>query len=374
MLFIAVGVSVGYSLLFTQMTPVPPPPTALYKDSNQPISVRVADLLSQMTLEEKIGQMALVEKNSVGVLTDIATYHLGALLSGSGAKPPENTPAGWSTMIADYQQAALSTRLGIPLLYGVDAIHGHAHVPTATVFPHAIGLGAANDPQLVEAVAAATAKELFATGVNWSYSPNLDQPADIRWGRVYEAFSDDPLIVATLGAAYVRGLQTPPIATEAGVYILATPKHYLGLGSMAWGSSQNKNFSIDQGVTPPDMEALRLRYVPPFQAAVEAGALSIMVGLNTWGDARTVVQKELLTDVLKDEVGFNGFLVSDWYGVYEGRSNRFLATIEAVNAGVDMVMLPFDYVSFARHMQWALRLGLFSEARIDDAVGRTLFA
>ena len=356
---------------YNETTMTTPPANPLYLDETQPIEARVADLLSYMSLEEKIGQMTLVEKNSLKQGSDIAKYHLGGLLSGAGAKPEEKTFSGWKEMIDGYQAEASGTRLGIPLLYGADAIHGHAHVPGATVFPHAIGLGAAGSSELVEAVAEATAVELAATGVNWSYSPNLDVPQDIRWGRVYEAFSDDPALVSALGAAYVQGLQS---LTKENVFVLATPKHYLGLGSMQWNSSLNKNFKIDQGVTPSNETALRNVYLPPFKAAVDAGALSVMVGLNTWGDKRMVLQKGLLTDVLKGELGFKGFLVSDWYGVHEGRVNTFFATVQAVNAGVDMVMLPFDYEQFARHMKWANRLGLISDARIDDAVSRILYA
>lgn len=356
----------------TTMQPLPTNP--LYTNPSQPIEVRVADLLSYMTQAEKIGQMTLVEKNSVTQLDDIAQYHIGALLSGAGAKPEDNTPAGWKAMIDKYQLAAQATRLSIPLLYGVDAIHGHAHAPGATIFPHAIGLGAAGNPDLVERIARATAAELRATGVNWSYSPNLDQPQDIRWGRVYEAFSDDAELVSVLGAAYIRGLQEQEDETNSAINVLATPKHYLGLGAMGWETSLNANFKIDQGVTPADEELLYTKYLPPYAAAVEAGALSIMVGLNTWGDARMVLQKELLTDVLKGELGFTGFLVSDWYGVHEGRSNTFWATVQAINAGVDMVMLPFDYKTFAQHVTWANRLGLISDERIDDAVSRILYA
>jgi beta-glucosidase len=349
-----------------------PPVDALYLDGTQPIEARVADLLSYMTLEEKIGQMTLIEKNSVLSPSDIAEYHLGGLLSGAGSKPLDNTAAGWRKMTLEYQVEARQSRLGIPLLYGADAVHGHAHVPNATIFPHAIGLGAANNEELVKAIAEATAKELDATGVNWSFSPNLDQPQDIRWGRVYEAFSDNPEIVSKLGVAYLNGLQVSPHSEN--IFVLATPKHYLGLGGMGWGTSLNQNFKIDQGVTPLDETLLRTVYLPPFKEAVDAGALSMMVGLNTWGDKRSAFQKELLTTLLKEELGYKGFLVSDWYGVHEGRKNRFWATTEAVNAGVDMVMLPFDYVEFSKHMKWANRLGLISDARIDDAVGRILYA
>ncbi len=350
---------------------VTPPSNAMYLDNTKPIEVRVANLLSYMTLEEKVGQMTLVEKNSVKTLSDISSYNFGGLLSGSGAKPEINTVAGWREMILSYQAEAQNSRLAIPLFYGVDAVHGHAHVPGLTVFPHAIGLGATDNPQLVEAVAKATAEELSLTGVNWSFSPNLDQPQDMRWGRVYETFSDDPLLVSKLGSAYIRGLQDK---NDSKVPVLATVKHYVGLGGMQWNTSLNKNFKIDQGVTPADEATLWTVYLPPFAEAIDNGALSVMAGLNTWGDKRLVLQKYLLTDVLKEELNFKGFVVSDWYGVYEGRKNLFLATVQAVNAGVDMVMLPFDYQSFLTNMKWANRLGLISDARIDEAVGRILYA
>ncbi len=355
----------------TEKRNITPPENAIYRDSTQPIEARVSDLLSYMTLEEKIGQMSLVEKNSVKELGHISVFGLGGLLSGSGAKPQSNTATGWKEMIDTYQNEAVRSRLGIPLLYGSDAIHGHGHVAEMTVFPHMIGLGATRNPDLVQEIGEATANDMLATGVNWNFSPNLDQPEDIRWGRTYEAFSDDPVLVSELGVAYIKGLQT---RTPSDVFVLATPKHYLGLGSMRWGTSLNENFKIDQGVTPLDENVLRERYLPPFSDAVESGALSVMVGLNTMGDKRMVLQKQLLTDVLKGELGFKGFAVSDWYGVHEGRQNNFLATVQAVNAGVDMVMLPFDYIEFARHMKWAHRLGLISEDRIDDAVGRILYA
>jgi len=351
-----------------------PPENALYRDPTQPIETRVANLLSYMTIEEKIGQMALVEKNSIKETSDIATYYLGGLLSGSGSKPKENTVEGWKKMVDGYQEEAERSWLGIPLLYGADAIHGHAHVPGMIVFPHMVGLGATNNPELVKDVAEATAEDLIRTGVNWNFSPNLDLPQDIRWGRTYEAFGDDPLLVSKLGVAYIEGLQRNITTKDMGVGVLATPKHYLGLGGMKWGSSLNKNFKIDQGVTPRDEKLLRGTYLPPFEQAVRAGALSIMVGLNSWGDVRMVLQKELLTDILKQELEFKGFVVSDWYGVHEGRLNNFLATVEAVNAGVDMVMLPFDYQTFLRHMKWANQLGLISDERIDDAVTRILYA
>lgn len=345
-----------------------------YLDAKIPTETRVANLLSYMTLEEKIGQMTLIEKNSIKELSDIKYFALGALLSGSGAKPEDNTAAGWKKMIDEYQAVAVKSRLGIPLLYGSDAIHGHAHVLGSTIFPHMIGLGAAGNPELVKKVASATADEMTATGVNWNFAPNLDTPQDIRWGRVYETFSDDPVLVSKLGAAYIQGLQSYHGKSGESIQVLATPKHFVGLGGMSWGTSLNKNFKIDQGVSTADETLLNEVYLPPFIAAIDAGALSIMVGLNTWDEERTVRQKHLLTGVLKNKLGFKGFLVSDWYGVHEGTRNTFFATIAAINSGVDMVMLPFEYEKFARHMKWANRLGLISKERIDDAVSRILYA
>ncbi len=373
-----VVVSVGFFLIMffdlfsSKSEAVNPSEDALYLDSSQSIEARVVDLLSYMTLEEKIGQMALVEQNSLEALEDVSGYKLGALLSGSGSKPEVNTPAGWKDMIDAYQAQARSTRLGIPLLYGSDAIHGHAHVPGATVFPHAIGLGAGNNPKLVKAIAQATRDDLLLTGVNWNYAPNLDQPRDIRWGRVYEAYSDDPELVSKLGVAYVEGLQESP--EENKISVLATLKHYIGVGSMAWGSSYNKDYKIDQGKVEPNEDLLYSHYLPPYKEGIDAGALSVMIGLNSWGDKKMVLEDRLLKDVLKDELGFKGFTVSDWYGVHEGRRNIFWATVTAINSGVDMLMLPFDYQKFTRHLKIANRLGLVSDERIDDAVGRILYA
>ena len=371
LMVLAITLSVYLSMsLFNRTTPVPMPHNPLYLDKNLSAEDRINNLLSYMTLEEKVGQMALVEKNSIGDERDVARYGLGGLLSGAGAKPEVNTADGWKEMTARFQAAAKGSRLGIPLLYGSDAIHGHGHVPGATVFPHAIALGAAGDAALVEKVAQATAEEVSATGVNWNYAPNLDLPTDIRWGRVYEAFSNDPALTASLGAAYVRGSQN-----SQNSMVLTTPKHFVGLGSMGWGTSKNKNFHIDQGVTPVNEMLLKDVYLPPFKASIDAGALSIMVGLNTWGEKDTLITSHyLLTDVLKSQLGFKGFLVSDWYGVYERQRINFFAMTKAINAGTDMVMLPFDYKMFTRDMVWANRLGFVSTERIDDAVRRILRA
>ena len=351
------------------------PENPAFRNASLETEVRINDLLSHMTLEEKIGQMALIEKNSLEDINDIPLYGLGALLSGFGGKPENNTKEGWKRMVNDYIAVSKTNRLGIPLFYGVDAVHGHSNVPGATVFPHAIALGASGNVELVQAVARATAEELVATGVRWSFSPNLDLPRDIRWGRTYEAFSDDPNLVASLGTAYVNGLQSGVAEDDSSdIFVLSTLKHYIGLGSMAWGSASNVNFKIDQGTTGSNEEALRGEYLPPFKDAVDAGVQSVMVGLNSWGDTKLSASKYLITDVLKGELGFNGFVVSDWYSVYEIPGSDYASAVIAINAGVDMVMLPYDYKTFIKNVTRAVRTGDIPEDRIDDSVRRILRA
>jgi beta-glucosidase len=346
----------------------------LYTQSEFATDVRVQDLLSYMTLDEKIGQMALVEKNSVAKLEDVRTYGLGGMLSGFGGKPDDNSQDGWTRMVDSFIATSETSRLGIPLIYGVDAIHGHSNIPGATVFPHFIGLGASGDTQLVEDIARATAGELRETGIRWSFSPTYDMPEDIRWGRVYETFSDDPKLVSRLGSAYIRGLQHDAAQPPGFISVLATPKHYVGAGSMQWDTSSNENFSIDQGTTPVNETMLREKYLPPFNEAIETGAYSVMVGLNSWGTTKLAASPHLIQQVLKDELGFPGFVVSDWYGVYEIPGGNYRAAITAINSGVDMVMLPFEYKEFVRNVRLAVKSGEIQEARIDDAVERILTA
>jgi len=388
---IAVGAALGAILIaggvlaFARFfAPPPPPPVtslpapaadAAYRDASRPIEDRVEDLLSRMTLDEKIGQMTLVEKISLkDKASDVTAYGFGAVLSGAGGNPDDNTPKGWAQMVAGFQDAARKTRLGIPLLYGADANHGFGNVPGATLFPHAIGLGTADDPALAERVARATAEESAALGVRWNFSPMLELPRDMRWGRVYESFSDDPARAGALGAAYVRGLQQVPGGQAGRIGVLATAKHYVGLGNSTWGTSRDSNYRIDQGAIPDDETALRDAYLPPYRAAIEAGAMSVMAGIGTWGKTPISASTHLLTDVLKGDLGFRGFVVSDWYGVYDISWNKYDAAVAAVNAGVDMVMLPFDYPSFASDLRRAVMDGDVPRSRVDDAVRRILRA
>lgn len=340
-----------------------------YRDSTLSIETRLADLTSRMTVAEKIGQMALIEKNSMHDLNDIAKYGLGALMSGSGGKPADNTPKGWLQMVKNFQSYGQKTRMGIPLLYGIDANHGHSNIPGATIFPHFIGLGASKNPDLIRKVAKVTAAEVAATGIYWIYSPNIDVAQDIRWGRTYETFGSDPKLVGALGQAYIDGLQS---FNQGGLKMVAAAKHYLGNGSSEWGSSINKDFFIDQGNSNISEEKLRQIYLEPFKQAINAGVKSIMVGLNKWKGEKIATNEYLLTDVLKKELGFQGMIVSDWYGVYEQETDNYKALVKAVNAGIDMVMLPYDYKFFSESMHRALANGDISQARVDEAARRIL--
>lgn len=340
-----------------------------YQNPALPIDQRVADLMNRMTDAEKIGQMVLVEKNSIHDLNDIAQYNLGALLSGGGAGPKQDTPLAWLQMINSFQSAAKETCLGIPLLYGIDAIHGHGNVLGATIFPHFIGLGATRDPDLVKRVAQATAEEMAATGIYWNFAPNLDVAKDIRWGKTYETFGSDTANVAQLGLAYLEGTQD----LSAGYFkVLANPKHFIGGGDMEYGTSRNKKFKVEEGNITIDEKTLRQVHLVPFQKAIAGGAQVIMVGTASWQGKINSDNYHLLTEILKNELGFSGFIVSDWYGVYEIEANKYNSLVRAVNAGIDMVMTPFEYKDFIANMQDALANGDLTEERLDDAVKRIL--
>ncbi|MFA6131518.1 MAG: glycoside hydrolase family 3 protein [Patescibacteria group bacterium] len=340
-----------------------------YLDSSLPTQDRVDDLMSRMSEWEKIGQMVLVEKNSLHNLGDITQYNLGALLSGGGAGPKENTPQAWLEMVGGFQAAAKETCLGIPLLYGIDAVHGLGNVYGATIFPHAIGLGATGDADLVKRVAEATAEEMAATGIYWSFSPNLDVAKDIRWGKTYETFGSDTAKVTRLGLAYLEGTQD---SSENYFKVLATLKHFIGGGAMEYGTSRNKDFKIEEGNIIIDEETLRQVHLAPFAAAVASGAQAVMVGTASWQGEINPANHYLLTEVLKDELGFSGFVVSDWYAVYEISFSKYESLVTAINAGVDMVMTPFEYKDFMFNIQKALANGDITKERLDDAVRRIL--
>lgn len=352
-------------------TPIPLPTGARYQDPTAAINDRLEDLLARMTLAEKIGQMTLVEKNSIR-RADIAALGIGGLLSGGGGYPDRfnNTPAAWAQMVNGFQAEALRSRLGVPLIYGVDAVHGHNNVRGTVIFPHNIGLGAADDPTLMTEIGRVTALEMIATGIYWNYAPVVAVPQDIRWGRTYEAYGEDTELVTRLAVAYLRGLQGDDLADPATV--LATPKHYVGDGGTTWGSSTTNDWIIDQGVTDVDEATLRAVHLPPYIAAIEAGAQSIMVSFSSWGGLKMHAQRYLITDVLKGELGFSGFVVSDWGGIDQISPDYYTAVVAAINAGIDMNMVPYDYRRFIDTLTAAVENGDVPLERIDDAVQRIL--
>jgi beta-glucosidase len=337
---------------------------------------RVEALLVQMTLAEKIGQMTQVEKGSIDE-RDIAGLYIGSILSGGGGTPDRNTPQEWAAMVDGYQKLALESRLGIPLIYGVDATHGHGNVRGAVIFPQNIGLGATRDPALVERVGRVTAEEMAATGIYWNFAPVVAVPQDIRWGRTYEGYSEDTEVVSTLSSAYIRGLQNVDGATDlsAATTVLATPKHYVGDGGTAWGTSETniiQQYMLDQGVTEVDEATLRAVHLPPYAEAVENGAMCVMASFSSWQDTKMHAHKYLLTDVLRGELGFQGFIVSDWGGIDQIPGNYYSDVVTSINAGIDMVMVPYDYKLFINTLTEAVGNGDVPMARIDDAVRRIL--
>ena len=346
-----------------------------YQNPTLSIVERVNDLLARMTLAEKIGQMTQIEKNSI-TPDEVATYFIGSILSGGGGYPTTNTPEMWVSMVRGFQEGALQTRLAIPLIYGVDAVHGHNNMHGAVIFPHNIGLGATRDVDLVERVAHVTAREMLATGIHWNFAPAVSVPQDIRWGRTFEGYSEQTELVSQMGAAYVRGLLLGAVSPSV--------KHFVGDGGTTWGSMKgyewipgmwvapDDRWSIDQGATEVDEATLRAVHLPPYQAAIEAGAKNIMISYTSWDGLKMHGHKYLMTDVLKGELGFEGFLISDYKAIDQITADYYTCVVSSINAGLDMVMVPFDCRTFISTLTQAVEAGDVPLSRIDDAVRRIL--
>ena len=336
----------------------------------------VSGLISSMTLEEKIGQMTQVDYRYLQNVTDINKYFLGSILSGGGATPPTNQPSSWVDLYNEFQEQALNTRLKIPLIYGIDAVHGHNNVVGATIFPHNIGLGCANDEKLIKEIAVATAVEIQATGLDWTFAPCLAVAQDERWGRTYESFSEDHDIVTKLGVATVQGYQMGNSLSKKSV--LACAKHYVGDGNTVFGTGSN-NYKIDRGDVVLDERELRSKYIKPFKESIKQGVGSIMISYNSWHGKKLHGHKYLINDILKQELGFKGFVVSDWAGINEIAKDYKASIIESINAGIDMVMVPGSlnpdhdsYDDFIRLAIESVKEGSIPINRIDDAVTRIL--
>jgi beta-glucosidase len=335
-------------------------------------------LLAKMTLDEKVGQMVQAEQDQVKE-GDIEKYFLGSLLSGGNSDPKTNSLQDWTDLYDRVQSQALKTRLKIPLLYGVDAVHGHNNVIGAVVFPHHVGLGATRDAALVEEVQRITAREVRATGIHWVFAPCVAVARDERWGRTYESFSEDPALVAELGAAAVRGFQGDDLKDP--LRVLACAKHYVGDGGTVYGTgtvkvenAPGKLHPMDQGDTRLSEADLRRIHLPGYKTAIEAGVGSIMPSYSSWNGARLSGHKFLLTDLLKGELGFEGFLISD-YNAIDALPGDYRAQIKAsANAGMDMFMVPIRWKELYGHLKDLAEKGEVPMSRIDDAVLRILRA
>ncbi|WP_437968644.1 exo 1,3/1,4-beta-D-glucan glucohydrolase [Sorangium sp. So ce260] len=335
----------------------------------------ITELLAQMSAAQKVGQM--VQPEILAITPDqVREYHIGSVLNGGGSWPGRSkhaTVADWVALADAYYEASTDTsgapgeHLGIPVIWGVDAVHGHNNVIGATLFPQNIGLGAMNDPDLIEEIGSITATEVAVTGLDWAFAPTLAVVRDDRWGRSYEGYSEDPEIVKSYAGRMIRGLQGRP-ADSADLFsdarVVATAKHFMGDG----GTEQGK----DQGNTVCSEEALRDIHAQGYFSALEAGAQTVMASFSSWNGDKMHGNRYLLTDILKGLLGFTGFVVGDWngHGQLPGCNNSQCAA--AINAGVDMIMVPNDWMAFIENTIAQVESGEIPMARIDDAVTRIL--
>jgi beta-glucosidase len=351
-----------------------------YEDPSLPVPQRVSDLLSRMTLEEKVGQMTQTERYQVYAdETPITTYALGSILSGGGSTPTENTPSAWADMVDRFQRAALATRLHIPLLYGIDSVHGDGNMYGATVFPHNIGLGATRDPALVRDVEHVTASETRASGPQWTFAPCICAAQDDRWGRTYESFSEDPRLVEQMETA-IDGFQGGPGQLKNRDRVLATAKHFAGDGDTKYGTATG-GYKIDQGVAVTNRQdfydkALR-QYVPAVQDHHVGSAMPSFSSVDWTEDGvgnpiKMHANRDLITGWLKNKTGFGGLVISDWEGIHQIPGDWPTQVRTGVNAGIDMMMEPNSYQSFISTLTDEVNNHGVPMSRVDDAVSRIL--
>ena len=348
-------------------TPSNPSPTPLGMVCSSPL-----DCLSKMTLDEKIGQMTQANKNALTTPSDITTYALGSLLSGGGEGPNGSggTATEWANMYDNFQGYALQSRLRIPLIYGVDAVHGHNNVYGAVIFPHHIGMGATRDAALVQQADQVTRDEVLGTGIDWVFAPCVCVPRDDRWGRTYEGYGEDPSLVSSMGVASIKGFQGNGLSPTT---IMATAKHYIADGGTAFGTGDS-GYLIDQGDTQISETVLRAIHLPPYQAAVQNSVGSVMISYSSWNGAKDHGNQYLITTVLKGELGFQGIVISDWAGIDQLPGDYASDVRTAINAGIDMVMVPSNYKTFISTLRTEVTAGRVPMSRIDDAVMRILNA
>ena len=334
---------------------------------------RIATILKDMTLAEKVGQMTQPEINTI-TAADVKTYGFGSVLNGGGAWPNKDkhaTPQAWLELADAYWQASVETRTKIPVIWGIDAVHGNNNVYGATVFPHNIGLGAAQDPCLIRDIGAATAEQIRATGQDWAFAPTLAVVQDDRWGRTYEGFSEDPRITRAYGYEAVKGLQDSDSRRLDEDGVIATAKHFIGDGGTLRGT--------DQGVNPSSEAEMVNVHGQGYYGALAAGAQSVMVSFNSWTNADLGINegklhgsKKAVDDILKKKMGFDGLVVSDWNGIGQVPGCTNSSCPQAINAGIDVIMVPNDWKAFIGNTIAQVESGAIPMARIDDAVTRIL--
>jgi beta-glucosidase len=336
----------------------------------------VKRLLSTLTLNEKVGQMTQPDQLYVKDLDDIQKYHLGSILQGGDSDPQNgNDLKSWTDLCDQFQARGMATKPRIPLLYGVDAVHGHNNVLGATIFPHHIGLGCTRNAELVEKAARVTAEEVRATGINWNFAPCVTVPQDVRWGRTYEGFSESPDVVKALGAAAVRGLQGQALDDPRS--LVGCAKHFAGDGGTAFGTGMARrtgqgNFPLDHGDTRLDDATFRKIHLQGYITAIAEGVATIMPSFSSWNGVKCSANRVLLTEILKEQMAFEGFLISDYAAHKELPGNYKQQIGTTINAGMDMVMVPDDYPEFIRLLKELVAEGRVPMSRIDDAVTRIL--
>ncbi|KAL0346929.1 UNVERIFIED_CONTAM: Beta-glucosidase BoGH3B [Sesamum calycinum] len=347
----------------------------LYRDPKKPLNQRIKDLLRRMSLEEKIGQMVQIER-AVASAEVMKKYYIGSVLSGGGSAPaPRASAKAWVDMVNGFQKGSLSTRLGIPIIYGIDAVHGHNTVYGATVFPHNIGLGATRDPELVKRIGAATALEVRATGIPYAFAPCIAVCRDPRWGRCYESYSEDPKVVRAM-TEIIPGLQGDiPANSRKGVpflagqqKVLATAKHYVGDGGTTKGINENNTLASKR-------DLLRI-HMPAYYDSIIKGVGTIMISYSSWNGVKMHANRDLITGFLKNTLHFRGFVISDWQGLDRITSppheNYTYSIITGVGAGIDMIMVPYNYTEFIDGLTSLVKNNFIPMSRIDDAVKRIL--
>ncbi len=345
------------------------------------IAAAVELLVSQMTTDEKIGQMTQVDMRMIDTISDIGDLFIGSILSGGGSVPPDNSPKGWVNMINKFQKQALDTRLKIPLIYGIDAVHGHNNVVGATIFPHNLALGCSNDSDLVYRVNQATATEVAATGIHWTFAPCIAVPQDPRWGRFYEGFGDNTALVDGLTAAAIEGFEDP-LSKIDGRQIAGCAKHFIGDGATSFGSGTRvegiHTYYLDRGDAVMTEAEMREKYLPPYITAIASDVKTVMMSFNSFNGEKCHGSSYLIQDLLKGELGFEGFIISDWAGIDEITGDYKSDIINGVNAGIDMVMVPGNlfgqehYKTFITLFKEAVAEGSIKQERLDDAVRRIL--